>query len=373
MRLGDSGTDLDQRLGAPAVEFAPVGAGLAGFQPLRDGGGEPFGLEIIVEAQGRKFADRCTGFEDYHMRARPVKNQISVIIAAFGVEKGALVDTAGGGDVGKAQHTASGYSPALTGGPMAYKQGDGHRFPGANGKAGWLDPEVVRDSGRDDGAADTHGNHQSTSGVHSRAPAGERKWRPLLRYAATAISVFILTTPAAAHSGTGLPGGVTAGFLHPFSGFDHMLAMVSVGLWGAFLGRPLIVLLPVIFPAVMAVGGAMGIIGVPLPPVELGIALSVIVLGAMIAGAVRAPIWLACAIVAVFALFHGYAHGQELPSAADPIGYSLGFVLATGTLHVVGIGIGTLSDRPGGAVAVRVIGALIAGCGIWFLVRSLAL
>lgn len=152
-----------------------------------------------------------------------------------------------------------------------------------------------------------------------------------------------------------------------------MLAMVSVGLWGAFLGRPLIVLLPVIFPAVMAVGGAMGIIGVPLPPVELGIALSVIVLGAMIAGAVRAPIWLACAIVAVFALFHGYAHGQELPSAADPIGYSLGFVLATGTLHVVGIGIGTLSDRPGGAVAVRVIGALIAGCGIWFLVRSLAL
>ncbi|GGE02862.1 urease accessory protein [Polymorphobacter glacialis] len=185
------------------------------------------------------------------------------------------------------------------------------------------------------------------------------------------LSVLIMASPAAAHSGTGLPGGLAAGFTHPFSGFDHMLAMVAVGLWGAFLGRPLIVLLPVIFPAVMAIGGALGIAGVPLPPVELGIALSVLVLGAMIAGAVRPPVWLACAIVAVFAIFHGYAHGTELPSAADPIGYSLGFVLATGLLHVAGIGVGMVKDRPGGTVIVRGAGALIAACGLWFLGQAL--
>ena len=181
----------------------------------------------------------------------------------------------------------------------------------------------------------------------------------------------LLASPAVAHSGTGLPGGVAAGLLHPFSGFDHMLAMVAVGLWGAFLGRPLIVLLPVIFPAVMALGGALGIAGVPLPPVEIGIALSVLVLGAMIAGAVRAPVWLACGLVAVFAIFHGYAHGSELPSAADPIGYSLGFVLATGLLHVLGIGIGLINHRPGGVAITRSAGALIAACGVYFLVNAL--
>ena len=183
--------------------------------------------------------------------------------------------------------------------------------------------------------------------------------------------MLLIASPAAAHSGTGLPGGVAAGFMHPFSGFDHMLAMVSVGLWGAFLGRPLVVLLPVIFPAVMALGGALGIAGVPLPPVEIGIALSVLVLGVMIAGAVRAPVWLACGLVAVFAIFHGYAHGTELPSAADPIGYSLGFVLATGLLHVLGIGIGLINHRPGGVVITRSAGALIAACGAYFMVQAL--
>ncbi len=171
--------------------------------------------------------------------------------------------------------------------------------------------------------------------------------------------------------GTGLAGGFQSGFLHPLSGFDHLLAMVSVGLWGAFLGRPLIIALPVIFPAVMAIGGALGIAGVKLPPVEIGIALSVLVLGAMIAGAVRAPVWLACTIVAVFAIFHGYAHGKELPSAADPLGYSVGFVLCTGLLHIAGIGVGLLNDRPGGIVVTRGMGALIALAGGWFLAKAL--
>jgi len=186
----------------------------------------------------------------------------------------------------------------------------------------------------------------------------------VLSVAAAALAIAV---PAAAHTGTGLAGGFASGFLHPFSGFDHLLAMVSVGLWGAFLGRPLIVALPVIFPTVMALGGVLGIAGVSLPPVELGIAMSVLVLGAMIAGAVRAPIWLASLIVAIFAIFHGYAHGKELPSAADPVGYSAGFVLATGMLHVVGIGIGRIADRPGGAIVVRGLGGLVMLAGVWFL------
>lgn len=186
------------------------------------------------------------------------------------------------------------------------------------------------------------------------------------------IIAFQFAVPAAAHTGTGLAGGFQSGFLHPLSGFDHLLAMVSVGLWGAFLGRPLIVVLPVIFPTVMAVGGVMGIAGVPMPPVEIGIALSVLVLGAMIAGAVRAPVWLASLIVAIFAIFHGYAHGKELPSAADPVGYSAGFVLATGMLHVVGISLGLINDRPGGAIVTRSMGGLVMVAGVWFLWTALA-
>jgi len=182
----------------------------------------------------------------------------------------------------------------------------------------------------------------------------------------------LLAGPAAAHSGTGLAGGFASGFVHPLSGFDHLLAMVSVGLWGAFLGRPLIVALPVIFPTVMAIGGVLGIAGVPMPPVEIGIAVSVLVLGGMIAGAVRAPVWLASLIVAVFAVFHGYAHGRELPSAADPVGYSAGFVLATGMLHVVGIGLGLINERPGGALITRGMGGLVMLAGVWFLWTALA-
>jgi urease accessory protein len=148
--------------------------------------------------------------------------------------------------------------------------------------------------------------------------------------------------------------------------------MVSVGLWGAFLGRPLIYLLPVIFPAVMAGGAVLAMFGVPLPPVELGIALSVFVLGACIGLAIKAPIWAAALIVATFALFHGYAHGRELPSAADPVGYSAGFVLATGLLHVAGIAVGTLNARPGGRAVTRTAGGLIAAVGVWFLYQAVS-
>ncbi|TWB77353.1 urease accessory protein [Nitrospirillum amazonense] len=190
-----------------------------------------------------------------------------------------------------------------------------------------------------------------------------KRW--ILVAAALAIS-----HPAAAHSGTGLPGGVGPGFLHPFSGLDHLLAMVAVGLWGAVLGNPLLLALPILFPAMMVVGAVAGMVGMPLPPVELGIACSVLVLGGCVAGGIKAPVWLALALVAVFALFHGYAHGRELPSAADPAGYSAGFVLATGLLHLAGVAIGHLNSRRGGMRLTRGLGGAIALLGIGFLARA---
>lgn len=172
---------------------------------------------------------------------------------------------------------------------------------------------------------------------------------------------------AAAHSGTGLPGGFVAGVLHPVGGPDHLLAMVAVGLWGVFLGARLVVALPIVFPLLMVVGAVLGMRAIPLPPVELGIAVSVFVLGLCVAGAWRAPAWLAVAIVAVFALFHGYAHGRELPSAADPVGYSAGFVLATGLLHVGGIAFAVLAARVRRVPLTRAAGAAIALAGVFFL------
>ena len=181
------------------------------------------------------------------------------------------------------------------------------------------------------------------------------------------VALLCLAAPAAAHADPNLAGGFVAGFVHPLSGPDHMLAMISVGLWGAFLGRPLLVVLPMLFPAMMAIGGALGMVGVPVPPVEIGIAISVLVLGGAIAGKWRPPIWAAVGIVALFALFHGYAHGHELPSIADPVAYSLGFVIATGMLHIVGIAIGAIGRWRMGAIAIRVAGAAIAALGLQFL------
>ena len=191
--------------------------------------------------------------------------------------------------------------------------------------------------------------------------------------AAWALAVGMATTSqASAHAGTGLRGGLVAGALHPLTGFDHLLAMVAVGLWGAFLGRTLVVALPIAFPLLMVVGAVLGMHAVPLPPVELGIACSVLVLGACIACAWRAPAWLALTIVAVFAVFHGYAHGRELPSAADPVGYSAGFVLATGLLHVSGIAFAVVADRVRRVPLTRISGAAIAVAGLAFLHGVLA-
>ena len=173
--------------------------------------------------------------------------------------------------------------------------------------------------------------------------------------------------PAGAHTGEGLQGGLVSGLTHPLFGWDHVVAMVAVGLWGAFLGRPAIWILPVVFPVVMALGGALGVRGVPLPAVEAGIALSGVILGLLVALAVKAPLWVAGVIVGAFAVFHGHAHGTELPEAASPYAYALGFVVSTGLLHLAGIALGFLTERPWGAWAVRGVGVGIAAVGAAFL------
>ncbi len=174
--------------------------------------------------------------------------------------------------------------------------------------------------------------------------------------------------PALAHSAAGVAGGLEAGLLHPLYGLDHVVAMVAVGLWGAFLGPPAIWLLPIVFPMVMAVGGAMGVIGIPFPFIEVGIAISAIVLGLMVAFAVRPPLWVAALLVGAFAVFHGHAHGTELPGAANPLAYSIGFVVSTGLLHLAGIALGLLAKWPAGRIIVRAGGALISAAGASFLV-----
>ena len=159
---------------------------------------------------------------------------------------------------------------------------------------------------------------------------------------------------------------------HPISGLDHVLAMVAVGLWGAQFGAPAIWLLPVTFPMVMAFGGFLGLLGVPIPGVELGIALSAILLGSMVATEARPPLWLAATLVGFFAIFHGHAHGSELPAGENGLLYSVGFVIATGLLHATGITIGLIHRWRSGRIALRVAGAGVAAAGWVFLWRALS-
>ncbi len=179
-------------------------------------------------------------------------------------------------------------------------------------------------------------------------------------------AAILAANPALAHTGAEL-GGLASGFLHPIGGLDHVVAMVAVGLWGGILGGVAIWLLPILFPLVMALGGAAGVAGVPVPGVEVGIALSGVVLGLMVVFSARPPLWIAAVVVSVFAIFHGHAHGAELPAAADPIVYAVGFVVATGLLHLTGIAIGMIGKWPAGRVAVKLAGAAIALAGGAFL------
>jgi urease accessory protein len=176
----------------------------------------------------------------------------------------------------------------------------------------------------------------------------------------------ILAGEAAAHEATGVAGGFRSGLLHPVLGWDHVAAMVAVGLLGAVMGPPALWLLPIVFPLVMAAGGALGVAGVPVPGVELGIALSAVVLGLMVALGRPVPAVVAAIVVGCFAIFHGHAHGTELPAAASAVAYGVGFVVGTGLLHLVGIGIGALGTARGHA-PVRAAGGLISLAGLYFV------
>lgn len=185
-----------------------------------------------------------------------------------------------------------------------------------------------------------------------------------------AIAALVLAQPASAHEQAGVGGGLVRGLLHPLSGMDHLIAMVAVGIWGAQLGAPAIWVLPITFPMVMAFGGVLGVLKIPLPVPEVVIALSALVLGAAVAMRLRLP-FAAAVVVAVFAIFHGHAHGAELPTSANPLAYGVGFVVATGLLHLCGIMIGTLTRWPAGERLIQGLGVVIAALGGYFLAQSL--
>ncbi|MEO0810145.1 MAG: HupE/UreJ family protein [Pseudomonadota bacterium] len=172
--------------------------------------------------------------------------------------------------------------------------------------------------------------------------------------------------PAFAHLIGGELGGFQSGFTHPIVGIDHLLAMLAVGIWGAQMGGRNVWTLPITFPFIMAAGSVLGMSGFVLPHVELAIALSVFILGLAIAFAWKAPEWLALLLIAIFAIFHGYAHGAELPQAIDPTSYANGFVVATGLIHIAGIGIGFMLGRLWKGQFSQALGVVIAMMGLYF-------
>lgn len=195
--------------------------------------------------------------------------------------------------------------------------------------------------------------------------------RQVFKRATQGVAGFVLlglASPAAAHIIQGGAGGFGSGFEHPLSGADHFLAMFAVGLWGAQMGGRPVWSLPVTFPLIMVAGGVLGILGVELPYIEIGIALSIIALGAAIALAWHPPEWAALLLISVFAICHGYAHGAELPRAADPADFAIGFVLATGMIHILGIAVGLGLQRIRKGQLSRVLGALIGVAGVYYLV-----
>lgn len=190
---------------------------------------------------------------------------------------------------------------------------------------------------------------------------------PLVRTAtlAAVLAAAVATAPAFAHPGAHHTAGLSGGFMHPLSGWDHLLAMLAVGVWAAQQRRFAWGLLA-LFPAAMAFGALLAFGGFVLPLAEPGIAASVLVLGLMVAFAVRMPAPLSGLMVGVFALFHGFAHGAELPAGASAAAYGAGFLAATLALHVCGAGGSRLLQNLH-ALVVRAAGAGVAVTGAWML------
>lgn len=193
----------------------------------------------------------------------------------------------------------------------------------------------------------------------------------MMKISALALAaVTLMPGLALAHTGAeGHSHGFVSGFLHPVGGLDHILAMVLVGVLAWQLGQRALWLVPAAFVAVMAVGGVLGMAGIELPALEAGIALSIVVLGAMVAFGVRAPVAVAMGLVGLFALFHGQAHGAEMPAAASALGYAAGFMLSMALLHAVGVAAGFGMGRIS-APAVRMAGAAASVAGVVLLIGA---
>jgi urease accessory protein len=187
-----------------------------------------------------------------------------------------------------------------------------------------------------------------------------------------ALLLALLPALAEAHPAGSMPyGSFLGGLTHPVLGLDHLLAMVSVGILSAQIGGRAIWTVPATFVCVMAIGGLLGYANVGLVAIEIGIAFSVLILGLAIAAERKIPVQLAMVGVGVFAIFHGYAHGNEMPSVAEPIIYALGFMTGTAALHIVGVLIGDISQHyRSGRILLRIAGGAIAGIGTVFLVGA---
>lgn len=199
--------------------------------------------------------------------------------------------------------------------------------------------------------------------------------RTIVAALAAAALAAALVAPAVAwaHPGVGPHTGVAAGFLHPLTGFDHVLAMVAVGVFAANLGGRALWAVPLSFMAVMALGGALGMAGVKLPFVETMIALSLVILGLAITLPRQWPLIAAMMLAGVFGLFHGHAHGSEMAATVSGLDYGLGFLVATGLLHLTGIGLAlsvTLIGPMRAAQVTRIAGLMTAGIGVGFLVLA---
>ena len=194
-------------------------------------------------------------------------------------------------------------------------------------------------------------------------------WRRIAPGAVAVVLLATLNSSAFAHVGDH-GGGFAAGLAHPFSGLDHVLAMVAVGLWASQLGRPAAWLLPLTFPAVMALGAVIGAGGLALPAIETALAGTVLVLGLVIALALRPSVVVSATVIALFAMVHGYSHGAELPPTSGALAYGAGFIVATCVLHAIGLTLGALPRGSLARLAPRAIGAVIAGVGVVLLVTA---
>lgn len=190
-----------------------------------------------------------------------------------------------------------------------------------------------------------------------------------IRSVVLALCLSLIPTVVYAHDGSQVPfGGFLAGLVHPVLGYDHLLAMLSVGILSAQIGGRAIWTVPATFVSVMAVGGALGYINIGLTATEAGIAASLIILGLIIAAEQRLSVRLAMLGVGFFAIFHGYAHGSEIPTTSEPVLYALGFLTGTALIHIAGVVIGDIAKHyQRGRILLRVGGALIALAGVLFI------